>query len=430
MDSKSAFNAAVCIIGILLLLIHTVDLILKKNKRKDEKNLLIFIVFTAIHFVTYLSFTLVKANYTSDNLIVCFYSVFYVMNNIEVLLLFFYAISFVTINEKIKDITTIVILGLLAVFIVLDIVNIFNHMFFYSVNGVYTRAKLMFLSQGYQFVALAVVFIITVLNKKLNLTQKIAFSFYCLLPLVAIVLQNLLPGYAIAYLSIVISIEILFLFVNVRKNVELANEAKRSKEAEIKLMMSQIQPHFIYNTLASISTLIKIDPDKAQKALDEFTEYLRANLSSLTKTGLINFKEELRHIETYLSLEKMRFDERLSVNFDIKAVDFLVPPLSIQPLVENAVKHGILQKLEGGTISIKTYEDEKAYYVEIEDDGVGFDLNNLDPTDNNHIGLNNVKYRLSSMCNGELNINSVIDKGTTMVVTFNKQSAYENLISR
>ena len=420
MDSKSAFNAAVCIIGILLLLIHTVDLILKKNKRKDEKNLLIFIVFTAVHFATYLSFTLVKANYTSDNLIICFYSIFYVMNNMEVLLLFFYAISFVTINEKIKDITTIVILGLLAIFIVLDIVNIFNHMFFYSVNGVYTRAKLMFLSQGYQFVALAVVFIITVLNRKLNLTQKIAFSFYCLLPLVAIVLQNLLPGYAIAYLSIVISIEILFLFVNVRKNVELANEAKRSKEAEIKLMMSQIQPHFIYNTLASISTLIKIDPDKAQKALDEFTEYLRANLSSLTKTGLINFKEELRHIETYLSLEKMRFDERLSVNFDIKAVDFLVPPLSIQPLVENAVKHGILQKLEGGTISIKTYEDEKAYYVEIEDDGVGFDLNNLDPTDNNHIGLNNVKYRLSSMCNGELNIYSVIDKGTTMVVTFNK----------
>ena len=420
MDSKSAFNAAVCIIGILLLLIHTVDLILKKNKRKDEKNLLIFIVFTAIHFATYLSFTLIKANYTSDNLIICFYSIFYVMNNMEVLLLFFYAISFVTINEKIKDITTIVILGLLAIFILLDIVNIFNHMFFYSVNGVYTRAKLMFLSQGYQFVALAVVFIITVLNRKLNLTQKIAFSFYCLLPLVAIVLQNLLPGYAIAYLSIVISIEILFLFVNVRKNVELANEAKRSKEAEIKLMMSQIQPHFIYNTLASISTLIKIDPDKAQKALDEFTEYLRANLSSLTKTGLINFKEELRHIETYLSLEKMRFDERLSVNYDIKVVDFLVPPLSIQPLVENAVKHGILQKLEGGTISIKTYEDEKAYYVEIEDDGVGFDLNNLDPTDNNHIGLNNVKYRLSSMCNGELNIYSVIDKGTTMVVTFNK----------
>ena len=420
MDSKSAFNATVCIIGIALLLIHTINISLKKNRRKDENYLLFFIIFTAIHFATYLAFTLIKIHHTSDNMIIAFYTIFYIMNNFELLLLFVYAISYIPIKKKTANILFIVSIVLYNIYVALDIANIFNHMFFYSVNGVYTRAKLMFLSQGYQFVALAVVFIITVLNKKLNLTQKIAFSFYCLLPLVAIVLQNLLPGYAIAYLSIVISIEILFLFVNVRKNVELANEAKRSKEAEIKLMMSQIQPHFIYNTLASISTLIKIDPDKAQKALDEFTEYLRANLSSLTKTGLINFKEELRHVETYLSLEKMRFDERLSVNYDIKVVDFLVPPLSIQPLVENAVKHGILQKLEGGTISIKTYEDEKAYYVEIEDDGVGFDLNNLDPTDNNHIGLNNVKYRLSSMCNGELNINSVIDKGTTMVVTFNK----------
>ena len=116
----------------------------------------------------------------------------------------------------------------------------------------------------------------------------------------------------------------------------------------------------------------------------------------------------------------MRFDERLTINLDIQTVDFSVPPLSIQPLVENAVKHGILQKIEGGTISIRTYEDEKGYYVEIKDDGVGFEINSLDPTDNNHIGLNNVRYRLSSMCNGELKVDSVIDKGTTMVVTFNK----------
>ena len=420
MDQKSAFNAAVCIIGIALLLIHTIDLFLKKNRRKDEKNLLTFIIFTALHFATYLTFTLVKVNHTSDPLITSFYTIFYVMNNIEAIFFFAYAISFISIKKKTRDILAIVNLGFLLVFIALDIVNVFNHMFFYSVDGVYTRSKLMFISQGYQFVALAIVFVITVLNKKLNITEKVAFSLYCLLPLVAIVLQNLLPGYAIAYLSIVISIEILFLFVNVRKNVELANEAKRSKEAEVKLMMSQIQPHFIYNTLASISTLIKIDPDKAQKALDNFTEYLRANLSSISKTGLIEFKDELRHIETYLSLEKMRFDERLTINLDIQTVDFSVPPLSIQPLVENAVKHGILQKIEGGTISIRTYEDEKGYYVEIKDDGVGFDIDSLDPTDNNHIGLNNVRYRLSSMCNGELKVDSVIDKGTTMVVTFNK----------
>ena len=202
--------------------------------------------------------------------------------------------------------------------------------------------------------------------------------------------------------------------------MQLANEAKKSQEAEIKLMMSQIQPHFIYNTLASISTLIKIDPDKAQKALDNFTEYLRANLSSLSQTSLIPFENELRHIETYLALEKMRFDERLNVIYDIKTIDFMVPPLSVQPLVENSVKHGILKKIEGGTITIKTYENEEAYFVEISDNGVGFAVKNAKNIDNNHIGIDNVRYRLSSMVKGDLKIESEIDKGTKVIAKFYK----------
>lgn len=319
-----------------------------------------------------------------------------------------------------KKIAAIINISVFTLFVILDVINIFTHMFFYADNGVYTRTKMMFLSQGYQLLAFAIVFVLALFNKRLKVTEKIAFSLYCLLPLAAIIVQNLLPGYAIAYLSIIISIEILFLFVNVKKNIELINESKRTKEAEVKLMVSQIQPHFIYNTLSSISTLIKIDPEKAQKGLDEFTEYLRTNLRSISETGLTNFENELRHIETYLSLEKMRFDERLNIIFDIKVKDFLVPPLTIQPIVENAVKHGVLKRIEGGTITIKTYEDQNAYFVEISDDGVGFDINNVSLQNSDHVGLNNVKYRLSTMCNGELIINSEVDKGTTIVVKFYK----------
>lgn len=424
MDDKailsSAINATICIVGILLLTIHTFDLLLKKDRRKDENNLLVFIVFTIIHFATYLIFTLIKFSYRSDALIMGFYTTFYIMNNFELIFLFMYTISYISVDKKIIKITTIINFALLAIFVTLDIINIFTHFFFYSEGGVYFRANTMIYSQIYQFIAFAIVFVLTVLNKKLNLTQRIAFLLYCLLPLVAIILQNLLPGYAIAYLSIEISIEILFLFVNVRKNIELANEARRNKEAEIKVMMSQIQPHFIYNTLASISTLIQIEPQKAQDALDNFTEYLRANLSSLSETGLIPFSNELRHIETYLSLEKMRFDERLNITYDIQVKDFLVPPLSIQPLVENAVKHGILKKIEGGTISIRTYDNSDSIAVEIKDDGVGFDVKSVDPKDNTHIGLNNVKYRLSTMCKGEVLVDSEIDKGTKIVVLFYK----------
>lgn len=420
MDSKTTFNVTVCIVGIAFLLIHTVNLLLKKERRKDENNMLIFIVFTIVHFATYLTFTFIKINYTSNPLIISFYTVFFIMNNIEVLLLFNYTISYISLKKKYKDLVAIINLACFGIYIILDIVNIFTHMFFYAEDGVYMRSKMMIISQGYQFIAFSHVFSITVFNKRIKLTEKVAFTVYCLLPIAAIIIQNLMPGYAIAYLSIVIAIEILFLFVNVKKNIELINEAKKTKEAEVKLMVSQIQPHFIYNTLSTISTLIKIDPEKAQEGLDAFTEYLRTNLTSISDTGLTGFENELRHIQTYLSLEKMRFDDRLNVNYDIQVKGFLVPPLSIQPLVENAVKHGVLKRIEGGTITLRTYEKDDAYYVEIIDDGVGFDLNDPSYKGREHVGLNNVKYRLSTMCRGELTIDSVFDKGTTIVVKFYK----------
>lgn len=420
-DSKTAFNAAVFIIGIMLLLIHSLDLLLKRNRRKDENNLFVFIAFTILYFILYLIFILNKAHYTSDAFIIGSYTTFFIMNNIEMLLLFNYTLSYVPISRNNKKIVSIVNYCLFATFIMLDIINIFTHMFFHANNGEYVATKVAFLSQGYQFIAFAIIFYLTVFNKKTTISEKIAFGIYCILPSVAFIFQNKLSGYAIAFLSIIFSIEVLFFFVNVKKNIELTNEAKRTREAEVKLMVSQIQPHFIYNTLSSISTLIKIDPKKAQKSLDDFTEYLRANLTSINETGLVSFENELRHIETYLSLEKIRFDERLNVVLDIQVKDFKVPPLSIQPIVENAVKHGILQKLEGGTINIKTYETPEAYIVEISDDGIGFDTNDDSFFKGNHIGISNIKYRITRMCHGEMTINSVIDKGTTVTVKFYKQ---------
>ena len=420
MDNKSIFNFAICIIGISILLIHAVNILLKKGRRKDENALLVFVAFTVVHFATYLTFTLLKASNTSNDFIMAFYTTFYVMNNIEAFLLFIYTIIYLKQKENVANIAGIINLVIFCAFIVLDIINIFTHMFFRAEGGVYVRSDFLVISQGYQFVALLTVFILTVLNKKLHFIEKIAFALYCVLPLVAIVLQIVFPGYAIAYLSIIIAIEILFLFVNVRKNMLLEVEAKRNKEAEIKIMMSQIQPHFIYNTLASISTLIKIDPNKAQKALDEFTEYLRANLSSLTETHLILFSDELKHIQTYVSLEKMRFNDRLNVVYELNAHDFFVPPLSIQPIVENAIKHGILKNIKGGTVTLKTYEKDDAYFVEVIDNGVGFDINKLDASDNKHVGLSNVKSRIASMSDGEMSVESELNKGTRVVVKFSK----------
>lgn len=420
MSTNSIFNATVCIIGIAIFLIHIVNILLKRDRRVDENTLLNFFILTVIHFATYLTFTFVKMSYTSNTFVISFYTTFYIFNNLEAFFLLIYTLSYIEMKKKYKNIIYIANLVLIGIFTFLDILNIFNGMFFTAINGEYVRAKTMIFAQGYQFIILAIVLLITLFNKKLVIREKVAFGIYCLLPAIAIIVQNFLKGYAIAYFSIVISIEILFFFVNVQKNILLAKEQEKNKEAQIKIMMSQIQPHFIYNSLSSISTLIDINPSEAKKVLDDFTEYLRHNLSSLTETSLIHFEDELRHIETYISLEKLRFNNRLNVKYDIKVTDFYVPPLSLQPLVENAIKHGILKKIEGGTLLFKTYEKDNAYVVEVIDDGVGFNINDIDFSKNEHIGINNIRQRLKTMCNASLEITSEVDKGTKAMVTFYK----------
>ena len=420
MSGNVIFNATVCIIGILILLIHAVNLILKKGKRKDEKSLLDFLAFTIVHFALYLTFTLIKQVYTSNAYVIAFYTVFYILNNAEVFMLFKYMSSYVDLDKKVRKPFVILNIALFSAFVLLDVINAFTGIFFTAVDGEYVRSKMMIVSQGYQFVMFVSVFVLTAFNKKLNVREKISFGIYCVLPLFAIVLQNIFKGYAIAYASIIVAIEILFLFLNVQKNIALSKEEEKNKEAQIKVMLSQIQPHFIYNSLSSISTLITIDPEKAQEALDNFTEYLRSNLSSLTETRLIPFEDELKHIKTYVALEKIRFNDRINVIYDIETTDFNVPPLSIQPIVENAIKHGILKKLEGGTLTLKTRETQDAYVVEIHDDGVGFKMDDVNFDENVHFGINNIKFRINKMCKADLAITSEIDKGTDAIITFFK----------
>ena len=419
MANNVVFNMTVCILGILILFVHMTNLILKANKRVDEKWLLAFISFTIFHFAVYLTFCVIKIYYTSDPFIMASYTTFYIMNNIEVILLSMYTLYYVVMPQNKKKHVLVISIFLFIVFVVLDIVNLFTGIFFYSENGEYMRSKTMILSQGYQFIAFSTVLLVTFINNKINMREKIAFATYCILPLISILVQNVLKGYAIAYATIIISVEILFFFVNVQKNIELAEQQEKTKEAQIKIMLSQIQPHFIYNSLSSISTLIDIDPEKAQRSLDDFTEYLRMNLSSITKDKSIPFKEELRHIETYVALEKLRFNDRIHIVYDLGIIDFKVPTLTIQPLVENAIKHGILKKIEGGTVTLTTYETDTCYVVEIKDDGIGFDISEID-FDEGHFGLKNISYRISKTCDGDLSISSKVNVGTKITVKFKK----------
>ena len=419
MKNSYIFNATVCIFGILMLGIHTLSIILKKKKRKDEMCLLDFFIFTILHFSIYLAFTFIRMSYSSNGFIIAFYTSFYIMNNIELLLLFRYMKNYTELPNKIDKTLKIINLSTFTIFCILDIINIFTGIFFTAENGVYLRSNTMIISQGYQFIMFTAIFVTAVASKKLNSREKIAFALYCVLPFIAIILQNAFKGYAIAYASIIVAIEVLFVFIGVEKNFQISMQKEKIKDAQINIMLSQIQPHFVYNSLSAISTLITIDPEKAQEALDNFTEYLRRNLSSLTDVKLIPFEDELKHIETYISLEKLRFDDRINVIYDLKTTDFNVPVLSIQPIVENAIKHGILKKVEGGTLKISTYEAEDSYVIVIEDNGVGFNNDDV-KKEENHYGIDNIEYRIKNMCNGSLDIKSVINKGTIVTITLKK----------
>ena len=202
------------------------------------------------------------------------------------------------------------------------------------------------------------------------------------------------------------------------KNQKIKAELENSR---ITVMLSQIQPHFLYNSLTSVMDLCDSNPKQAKAAIADFADYLRGNLSSLKTENLISFGTELEHIETYLRLEKLRFMDELEIVYDIQSKDFMLPALSVQPLVENAVKHGVGKKVGGGTVTIHTSETENEYIICVTDDGVGFTEGEYADDGSTHVGLENIRKRLNMMIHAELQMESKIGEGTKACIVIPKR---------
>ena len=194
----------------------------------------------------------------------------------------------------------------------------------------------------------------------------------------------------------------------------------RLQESQISIMLSQIQPHFLYNTLNSIYQLCETNPMRARFMVNSFSEYLRNNLSSLEESGLISFETELAHINTYLDIEKVRFEDTLEIEYDIKCIDFSLPVLTVQPIVENAVKHGTSKKRGGGRVKISTEEDGEGYIITVSDTGCGFDPGVPKDDGKRHVGIENVRQRLANMCSGSLIIESKVGEGPVATIRIPK----------
>ena len=247
------------------------------------------------------------------------------------------------------------------------------------------------------------------------------FACYIALPIVAEIIQVL--NYGVALMNSFVAIAILLVFLNIQSERKALLEKRERElvEARSDIMLSQIQPHFLYNVLTGIRELCSSDPAEAVVAIGSFSAFLRENMASLTSKSPIPFEKELQHTATYLDLERLRFGERLRVRYDIQSKGFSLPPLSVQALAENAVRHGITVKEDGGEICISTREDEAFYEISIVDDGIGFDPDrDLDPSA--HIGIQNVRKRLADISGATLEVRSAPNHGTQVTIRIPRES--------
>ena len=190
-------------------------------------------------------------------------------------------------------------------------------------------------------------------------------------------------------------------------------------ESRISTMISQIRPHFIYNTLGSIEQLCEIDPPKAGELVHNFAKYLRGNFRELDNPKPIRMSQEMDHVHHYISIEKVRFPD-MTFSFEMNSEDFSLPALTIQPIVENAIKHGLMKLQKGGSIYVRSFETETHYCVSVEDDGAGFDTNIL-CDEREHVGIRNIRGRLKAMVGGTLEIESTLGVGTKVLITIPKE---------
>lgn len=201
--------------------------------------------------------------------------------------------------------------------------------------------------------------------------------------------------------------------------MQIENLRQQLEWEQTNTMIHQISSHFFYHTLNALQALIILRPDEAYKMAGDFSRYLRFNVDAITAAGgVVSFKEELRAVRAYAEINEAQLGERLKVVFDVPEVDFRMPALTLQPIVENAIIHGIKPKVGGGTVTISLTEDAENRYIRVEDDGHGFNPTKVQKDQS--IGLANVRKRIGKFQGCYLEIVSAPGSGTIAVLVYRK----------
>ena len=309
--------------------------------------------------------------------------------------------------------------------IVLVVISQYNHMYYLiDSQNIYRRQRWFWISQMAGIICMLINGTILIRYRKyLSKKELTGLAAYIVLPVMAMLVQAFVYGIAVLYIATTVSALCIYISIQVEQSRKFSQEELELEKSRTAIMLSQIHPHFLYNSLSVIKGLCQTDPGKAELAVDHFSGFLRGNLDSLTAGSPIPFSQELSHTRHYLELEQMRFGSRLNVIYDAPVTDFLIPPLTLQPIVENAVRHGIVKREEGGTLTISTAGTSEACTVTVTDDGIGFDPLKPMQDGKKHIGIQNVQKRLQTQCHAIVTIRRGPGCGTVAVITLPRNTA-------
>lgn len=258
--------------------------------------------------------------------------------------------------------------------------------------------------------------------KRLSTMDLISLLSVIGISVLGLVFQLFFVESAMFLMSIMIAAMIAYVLYIIEIVQALLIKKHQFEEMQTKLIFSQVAPHFIYNTLASLRGLILDDPKKAYDMVGDFSSYLRANLNEARLKSVIGIMEELEAVDHYIELQRMRYGEELIIIYEVENEALMIPAMTIQPIVENAIKYAIAPK-GGGVISISDASDEENDYIIITDDGDGKNTDSVEQIsiDGTGIGIASVRYRLKQMCGGSLEIKACGAEGTKVTITLPKK---------
>ena len=424
------FNMAADGWGILLSLMGAVILLMTARMEEETRRYLltVFIVLIA-DLCSNLLGLLLRGVTESPGMLVLYMADFceFLLGYVLTLVLSLYLLHIMT-REDPGGLTgwRIAVWLLFGVSVVLLVVSQFNGMFYRFEGGVYQRGPLFWLSQAIAMVSLVLDGVMGVRYRgRLTPRERGSLVVYICLPVLALVVQVLYYGIYMLLLACTVASAYAVIAALMDQTDRYYQTQQELTEMRSAMVLSQVQPHFLYNALSAIAQLCEKNPPEAKRTTLAFADYLRMNMNSLNDQKPVPFEKELEHVRTYLLLEQMRFGEELHVVMDIQATDFRIPALTVQPLVENAVKWGVGRREDGGTVTLTTRETENGVEIVVADDGVGFDPEALPQDGRSHLGLKIVRERLRSLCRAELQVQSVPGQGTTMTIRLPREREQE-----